>query len=866
MVTHHTVTYGASRFNTLSDDLYMSILIPFLVALLVSAVAAYFRARLPVYFIALIGALALTWVFGGHAITTAILLGLSVLMGALLVIPALRMPLISKPLLGFYTKILPPLSESERVALESGTVGFEGELFSGKPNWNELFAQPKPELTAEEQAFIDGPCEELCRMTNDWETTHIRADLAPEVWDFIKKNKFFGMIVPKEYGGLGFTALANHKVIQKLASVSTVLSSTVGVPNSLGPAELLMHYGTQEQKDYYLPRLADGREVPCFGLTGPWAGSDATSIPDYGIVSMGEWNGAQVVGVKLTFDKRYITLAPVATIIGLAFRMYDPDGLLGDTKDIGITLGLLPRDTAGVDIGRRHFPLNSPCQNGPIHGREVFIPLSQLIGGEAYAGMGWQMLVECLSIGRSITLPSTASGGAKMAAIVTGAYSRIRKQFGLSIGRFEGVEEALARIGGKAYTVSALAEASAAAVTRGELPAVPSTISKYHCTEMGRQIAQDAMDIHGGKGIILGPRNYLGRGWQASPIAITVEGANIMTRTLMIFGQGAILCHPWVLKEMKATQLADPAERVRAFDSALFGHIGMAISNSVRSFFMGLTGARFGSAPGDAYTKRYFRKLNRYSANLAVVADLSMLLLGGKLKFKENLSGRLGDVLSHLYIASAVLKRYHDEGTPASDQPLLAWSFHNSCYEIEKSMSNALRNFPVRWAGWMLWVLVFPWGRRAQYPSDRLSHKVASLLMTPNDVRDRMAVGVFTTPCDNNPAGRISSYLEAVVLAEPVERKFVKALKNSDIEALDFDAQLNEGVAEGWITDEERSQLKALREMTVDTISVDDFDTEELRSAGYASFKAKVLNAAANDGQVLMTEPVADTNIGRNIA
>ncbi|HEY5804412.1 MAG TPA: acyl-CoA dehydrogenase, partial [Lysobacter sp.] len=650
---------------------------------------------------------------------------------------------------------------------------------------------------------------------------------------FIKKNKFFGMIVPKEYGGLGFSALGNHKVIQKLASVSSVVSSTVGVPNSLGPAELLLHYGTQEQKDYYLPRLADGREVPCFGLTGPWAGSDATSIPDYGIVTTGDWNGARVVGVKLTFDKRYITLAPVASLIGLAFRMYDPDGLIGDQKDIGITLALLPRDTAGVEIGRRHFPLNSPFQNGPIHGREVFIPLSQLIGGESYAGKGWQMLVECLSIGRSITLPSTASGGAKMAAIVTGAYARIRKQFGLSVGRFEGVEEALARLAGNAYAASALAEASAAAVARGELPAVPSTISKYHCTEMGREAAKDAMDIHGGKGIILGPKNYLGRGWQASPIAITVEGANIMTRSLMIFGQGAILCHPWVLKEMKATTLPDPDERLREFDKNLFGHIGFAISNAVRSWWFGLTNARVGAAPGDTYTRRYYRKLNRYSAALALMADTSMLLLGGKLKFKESLSGRLGDVLSHLYIVSSMLKRYEDQGRPVSDQPLLAWSVHNSVHKIEIAFSAALRNFPIRPVGWLLWMLVFPWGRRAQAPSDRLGHKTASLLMSPNEARDRLAEGIFITPCENNPAGRINSYLQKAILAEPVERKFLKALKNSDIEAHDFASQLDEGVREGWITADERRQLEELREMTIDTISVDDFDSEELRSAGY---------------------------------
>jgi acyl-CoA dehydrogenase len=811
----------------------MDVASPFLVFLLVSGIAAYHRWRLATWAAVTAATLVAAWLLGASASATVVAGLLLALVALPLLLPAIRKPYITAPLLRFYTRILPPLSETERVALESGTVGFEGELFSGRPDWDSLLSQPRPELTAEEQAFLDGPVEQLCRMVDDWEITHVHADLPPELWDFIKRERFFGMIIPKEYGGLGFSALAHHKVIQKIASISTVVSSTVGVPNSLGPGELLMHYGTEEQKQHYLPRLADGREVPCFALTGPFAGSDATSIPDYGIVCMGEWNGANVVGVKLTFDKRYITLAPVATVIGLAFRMYDPEGLIGDTRDIGITLALLPRETPGVEVGRRHFPLNSPFQNGPVEGREVFIPLSQLIGGEDFAGQGWRMLVECLSVGRAITLPSTASGGAKMGAIATGAYARIRKQFGLSIGRFEGVEEALARIAGKAYAISALAQATASAVDRGEKPAVPSAIAKYHCTEMGRDVVIDAMDVHGGKGIILGPRNYLGRAWQATPISITVEGANIMTRSLMIFGQGAILCHPWVLKEMKAAMLPDEAERLDEFDRNLFGHIGFAISNAVRSLWFGLTAAGIGKAPGDGYTRRYYRKLNRYSAVLALCADTSMLLLGGKLKFKESLSGRLGDVLSHLYITSAMLKRYEDDGRPVGDRPLLAWAFHDSVHRMETSLSSALRNFPVRPVGWLLWLLVFPLGRRAQAPSDRLGHKAASLLMSPSDARDRLAEGVFTTPCANNPAGRVNSYLAKVILAEPVERKFMKALKHSDIEALDFGAQLDEGVREGWITADERTQLEELREMTLDAITVDDFEAWELRAAPY---------------------------------
>ena len=809
----------------------MSILAPFLALALATLLVAYHRWSLAV-FTALTATLLVAVALAGANLTATIAAAvlLAVVTLPLLITP-LRQPLITAPLLKFYTKILPPLSDTEKTALEAGTVGFEGELFSGMPKWEQLLSQPKPVLTAEEQAFLDGPVEQACRMTNDWDITHVRNDLPPELWEYLKKQKFFGMIIPKQYGGLGFSALAHHKVIQKLASISATLSSTVGVPNSLGPAELLLHYGTDEQKTHYLPRLADGREVPCFALTGPTAGSDATSLPDYGIVCEGDWNGARVLGVKLTFDKRYITLAPIATVIGLAFRLYDPNKLLGDQADRGITLALVPRETEGLHIGRRHFPLNCAFQNGPLHGKEVFLPLSQLIGGEDFIGQGWRMLVECLSVGRAITLPSTSSGAGKLAAVVTGAYARIRKQFGLSIGRFEGVEEALARIAGNAYACAALSQATAAAVDRGEKPAVPSPIAKYHATEMARAIAADAMDIHGGKGVILGPMNYLGRGWQAAPISITVEGANIMTRSLMIFGQGAIRCHPWVLKEMQAATHPDPEVRLREFDINLFGHIGFAISNAVRSWIFGLFGARIGAAPGDAYTKRYYRKLNRYSANLALVADTSMLMLGGKLKFKEKLSGRLGDVLSHLYITSAMLKRYEDEGRPAAEQPLLALAFHDSAHKIELALSGALRNFPIRPVGWLLWLLVFPWGRRAQAPSDRLGRRAAALLMSPSDARDRLADGIFLTPCENNPAGRINSFLPKVILAEPVERKFLKALKNSDIEALDFPAQLAEGVAEGWITAEEKLQLEELRKLTWETITVDDFDPADLVSA-----------------------------------
>jgi acyl-CoA dehydrogenase len=821
----------------------MSIALPFLAIALAGAIAAYNRLAL-VYWASLSIVLIALSAFAG---ANAIALWLAVIGLAAITVPLLlgdfRRRVITAPLLKFYTRLLPPLSETERTALEAGTVGFEGELFSGKPDWKQLLAQPKPQLSAEEQTFLDGPCEQVCGMIDDWAITHQDADMSPPVWDFLRKQKFFGMIIPKRYGGLEFSALAHSRVLQKLASISTTVSSTVAVPNSLGPAELILHYGTEEQKNHYLPRLADGRDLPCFALTGPHAGSDATSIPDYGIVCTGKWNGAEVVGIRLTFDKRYITLAPVATVIGLAFRLYDPDGLIGDKKDIGISLALIPRDTPGLEVGRRHFALNVPFQNGPVRGKDVFVPLSALIGGPDMAGHGWRMLVEVLSVGRAISLPSNANGAMKIGALVTGAYSRIRKQFGISIGRFEGIEEALARIAGHTYAINALTLSTAAAVDRGEKPAVPSAIAKYHATEISRDMIKDAMDVHGGKGVILGPRNYLGRAWQGSPIAITVEGANILTRSMMIFGQGAIRCHPWVLKEMQAAQNPDPETSLREFDRSLFGHIGFAISNAVRSFWLGLTFARFGSAPGDAYTGRYYRKLNRYSANLALVADTSMLLLGGKLKFKESLSARLGDVLSGLYIASAMLKRYEDEGRPSDEQPLLAWAFHDRAHRIELALSAALRNFPIRPVGWLLWLLVFPLGRRAQAPSDRLGHRAAAMLMSPSAARDRLGVGVYLTPGAHHPAGRIIAALTKVILAEPVERKFQKVLKSGDIQALDYPAQLAEAASKGLISGDERQQLEELRELTLDTINVDDFDPAEL-AVGKHRGHARVEKAA----------------------
>ncbi|MDE2156218.1 MAG: acyl-CoA dehydrogenase [Xanthomonadaceae bacterium] len=809
----------------------MSVILTLLAALLATGACAYHRSSLRTWTIITTAATLLVGLVAHAPWTMLILLIVEALIEVPLLLVDFRRRTISAPLLKLFAGVTPKLSDTEQTALEAGTVGFEGELFSGKPDWTELLKQPKPELSTEERAFLDGPAEELCAMIDDWQITHELADLPPHVWEFIKKNKFFGMIIPKRYNGLEFSALAHSAVLQKLSTMSATVASTVAVPNSLGPAELLLHYGSEEQKNHYLPRLAVGEEIPCFALTGTYAGSDATSIPDFGIVCKQVVDGVETVGIRFTFEKRYITLAPVATVVGLAFRMYDPEHLLGETEDLGITLALLPRSTPGLEIGRRHLPLNVPFQNGPVRGKGIFAPLSVLIGGPKMAGHGWRMLVEVLSVGRAISLPSSATGAVRAAVASVGAYARMRKQFGLAIARFEGVEEALARIGGLAYATAALSRSTAAAVDRGEKPAVTSAIAKYHATEWGRAVAGDAMDVLGGKGVQLGPKNYAGRAWQGVPIAITVEGANIMTRSLMIFGQGAIRCHPYVLREMQALSIADRGEQLKTFDRLLFGHLGFGLSNAVRSFAMGLTGSRLGETAGDAYTRRYYRKLDRYSAALALCADVFMGVLGGKLKFKEKLSARLGDVLSYLYIASAMLKNYEDNGRPEADRPLLAWAFHECVWRMQMALDGAVRNFPVRPIGWLLRVLVFPFGRREVPPSDRLGRRVAALITAPGEARDRLIKGIYLTPTPNNTIGRMTALLPDVIAAEPVERKFLKALKAGQFKTHDYLEQLAEAQQAGVVGASEYELLKRVREAVFEFISVDDFESRELCAA-----------------------------------
>ncbi|MEJ2509145.1 MAG: acyl-CoA dehydrogenase [Gammaproteobacteria bacterium] len=731
---------------------------------------------------------------------------------------------ITGPLLRLFRRITPSMSQTEREALEAGTVWWDGELFRGRPDWQKLRTLPTPELTDEEQAFLNGPVETLCAMLDDWDITHRRHDLAPEAWDYIKEHGFFGMIIPRRYGGLEFSALAHSEVVLKVASRSTTAAVTVMVPNSLGPAKLLLEYGTEAQKDHYLPRLANGTEVPCFALTGPEAGSDAGAMPDSGVVCRQSFDGQEdVLGIRLNWDKRYITLGPVATVLGLAFKLYDPDHLLGDQEKLGITLALIPTDTPGVTIGRRHMPLNIPFMNGPTQGRDVFIPLDWVIGGPERVGQGWRMLMECLSDGRSISLPALATAGGKLATRLTGGYARIRRQFRLPIGRFEGVQEALARIGGYTYTMDAARVLTVGALDRGEKPSVISAIVKYHLTEHMRRVINDAMDVLGGKGISLGPTNLIGRTYQALPISITVEGANILTRSMIIFGQGAMRSHPYVLREMEAAQDSDPQRSLDAFDEALVSHVGFTLSNTWRALWLGLTGAIFSPAPGRGPARRYYQKLTRMSTAFALLADTALMVLGGGLKRREGLSARLGDILSQLYLASAALKRFESQGRPKEDEVLLRWACDQALHEIQERIDGLLRNLPNRPVAWIVRWLVFPLGRHFAPPSDHLSHRVAELLLTPSEARDRLTAGLYMPEDLNEPFAVLEDALEKVIAAEPFERRLREELHDK----VARDASLEELIAAGRehdvLTDEEADRINAASEARRVVIAVDDF-------------------------------------------
>jgi acyl-CoA dehydrogenase len=770
----------------------------------------------------------------------------------------LRRLLVGTPMLAVFRRILPQVSQTEREALEAGTVWWDGELFSGSPDWNKLLAYPKPRLSAAEQAFIDGPLCELCEMLNDWQITHEMTDMPPPVWQFIKDHGFLGMIIPREYGGLGFSALAHSQVVMQLTTRSGTAAVSVMVPNSLGPAELLLHYGTKEQKDYYLPRLAKGLEMPCFALTSPEAGSDAGGIPDFGVVCKGEWQGqSDVLGIRLTWEKRYITLGPIATLLGLAFRLYDPDHLLAnggnEQDDLGITLALVPTDTPGVHIGRRHRAMTSTFMNGPNWGKDVFVSMDCIIGGIEQAGQGWTMLMNCLAAGRSISLPANGVGISKLAALTTGAYGRVRQQFKLPIGRFEGVEEAMARIAGNLYVMDAARVMTAGAVDLGEKPSVVSAIVKYHLTERGRQVINDAMDVHGGKGICMGPSNYLASAYMQTPIAITVEGANILTRTMIIFGQGAIRGHPWVLKEIEATRETDHAKAVRALDRAFCGHIAFTISNVARVLWMGLTGGRLTAVPGAPELRHYYQQFTRLSSGFALTADVAMFLCGGTLKRRERLSARLGDVLSQLYLASAVLKRYEDDGRPEADLPFVRWGLLDCLNRIEESFYSIFENLPWPVAAWLLRGLIFPvvmpYGREFAPPRDPLGHDVVRLMMTPGPSRNRLTSGVFISKDENDAVRTLESALEAAIAAEPVEAKLRAAQQDGRIARRYADQVAAEGLKNDVITEAESGLLQRAAELRRKAIMVDDFPKDFGRTEVYQTTQAVTFEALARKGE-----------------
>jgi acyl-CoA dehydrogenase len=795
-------------------------------ALAIFLLLAYFQSPIALWSIGAGAYLAtLSAAYQWSALTNGIAFGVFAALAVVLNFGFLRRAFLSNHVLAIFRKILPDMTQTEKDAIDAGTVWWDADLFSGKPDWNKLLAIPTPRLTAEEQAFLDGPVEEACAMANDWEITHERYDLPPKLWQFIKDKGFLGMIIPKKYGGLGFSALAHSAVVMKLSTRSNALAVTVMVPNSLGPGELLLHYGTEEQKNHYLPRLARGQEVPCFALTSPEAGSDAASIPDYGVVCKGQYQGKEVLGMRVTWDKRYITLGPVATLLGLAFRLYDPEKLLGDKEDLGITCALVPTNHPGVNIGRRHLPLNAVFQNGPNSGKDVFMPIEWIIGGKDYAGKGWMMLMGCLAAGRSISLPTSSVGGAKALARITGAYARVRSQFKTPIGKLEGVEEALGRIAANTYMMDAVRIMTAGAVDLGEKPAVISAIAKYHMTERARKIVNDSMDIHGGKGICLGPNNWVGRGYQVIPVGITVEGANILTRTLIIFGQGAIRCHPYVLREMRAAKEMQGEAASVEFDDAFTSHIGHTLSNGVRAFVHGITSSRLGQVPRNAApeTVHYYRFTSRLAAAFAFLADVSMLAMGGALKRKEKISGRLGDVLSMLYLVSATLKHYEDQGRQKADVPLIRWVVRDLLYNAQEAIDGILSNFPVKSVATLLRWTIFPLGMSFRPPLDARNRESAQILLEAGATRDRLTAGMYLPKGESDPTAIVEAAFLAAIACEPIDEKLRKAVKKGKI-ALQPGIDLGSlGLQNKIITAEELAQWSRKEALRKHVIKVDDF-------------------------------------------
>jgi acyl-CoA dehydrogenase len=747
-----------------------------------------------------------------------------VAIAAFALLPKQRIRYFTKPIIiDKFSKKMPTISTTEREAIEAGDVWWEQDLFCGSPDWKKLLAIPKPTLTAEEQNFLDNQVETLCGMLNDWDIINVHKDMPEEVWNYLKTQRFFGMVIPKEYGGHGFSALLHSTVVVKIATRSLSAAVNTMVPNSLGPAELLVHYGTKDQKDYYLPRLARGEEVPCFALTSPDAGSDAGAMTDTGIVTRGMYEGKEVLGISLSWEKRYITLAPVATVLGLAFRLFDPNHLLGDKENIGITLGLIPTSHPGVEIGHRHWPMHLAFMNGPTRGKNVFIPLDWIIGGVKQAGEGWRMLMECLSIGRGISLPALSTACGKLCYRTTGAYSLIRKQFNTSISKFEGVEEALSSIAGYTYLLEASRIMTAGAVDLNIKPSITSAIAKYHMTEIARKVINHATDIHGGHAIQMGPRNVLAPAYMAIPVSITVEGANILTRNLIIFGQGAIRCHPFILHEVELFASTAP-DRDQELDKTLMHHIGYFLRNFGRTICYAFTGGVFIFSPVRGPTARFYRQLTRMSSALALLSDTCMMLLGGELKRKEMISARLGDILSELYLASTVLKYYQDQGSPESDLDSVRWSIETCLYNIQHACDHLLDNFPQRWLGKLLHSIIFPFGNAYHKPRDVLNEKIVLPMLSPNAFRDRVTQYCYLSKQADDPIHLADEVLAAQIQLEPLLKKFQMALRSGTVPTEGrFDERAYAAQKAGFLSAEEVKTLVDFDAKQQEVIKVNEF-------------------------------------------
>lgn len=772
-----------------------------------------------------VAVLLVTWVVRG--VDSPLLLYAVLLAAALVALVTgfrpLRRALFARPLLPVLGKVMPRLGETERIALEAGTVWWDAQIFSGAPDWNALLQFECKPLSEREQAFLDGPVTQLCAMLDDWKVQQQR-DLPPDVWDFIKRERFFGMVLPESYGGLGMSEIGHSRVVTRIATRSVAAAVTVMVPNSLGPGELLLHYGTDEQKQHYLPRLADGREVPCFALTGPEAGSDAAATQSEGIVEWGQWQGEDVIGLRLNWNKRYITLAPVATLIGLAFRLKDPNGLLGGPVDRGITCALIARDLPGVVIGAHHDPMGVPFANGPIEGHDVFVPIDAIVGGVQQVGHGWRMLMESLAAGRSISLPALAVGAAQMATRICGAYATVREQFDTPIGRFEGIEEPLARIAGLTYLMTATRTLTCGALDAGEKPAVLGSIAKAYLTDAMREVVSDAMDIRAGAAIQRGPRNALSPMWMSVPIGITVEGANILTRSMIIYGQGAIRCHPWVQKLIDAIAAKD----LTAVDACTFGYINFVFTRAVRALLLGLSGARLAKAP-DSELTRYYQHLTRFASAFALISDTCMATLGGSLKRREKISGRLADALAWQYLAAATLKRYHDEAKLASHYDLARWGVALALYRTQEALRGVLDNLPAGFAAGVVRLLVFPLGARFRPPSDRLGQRAARAILEDREARIHLTEDIHVPGPQEPGLGELEAALDKAVRALPVETKLRDAIRAGQLDRAAGDELGQHALAAGIITQAEYDALSEADEARNAVVQVDAFDVEVYR-------------------------------------